>query len=74
MIDYKEMVQRLEAENKLIDLPEAQREANKWRIKLLQLYHREKVEHTNTIFLDPIAERLVSPDYRCTPAKLLNTD
>lgn len=74
MIDYKEMIHRLEAENQLIDLPESQREANKWRMKLLELYHREKVEHTSTIFLDPIAERLTSPSYRCTPAKLLSTD
>lgn len=74
MMDYKDMIKRLEAENQLIDLPEAQREANKWRIKLIELCHREKGAHTNTIFLDPISERLAAPDYRCTPAKFLNTD
>lgn len=73
MIDYKQLIERLERQNLLPDVSEAQRESNEWRIHWLKMMNRPKAPTGEYKRLDLISERLNEGDFRCTPNKLLTT-
>lgn len=74
MMNYKEMVARLEYENALIDTTDAQREVNTWRIKWLEALHRDKPAYEPTNSTDVILEVLKQPGFRFSPNFLLKED
>lgn len=73
MTDYVQMIEQLKRQNDLPDTTQAQREANNFRIQWLILLHQEKPSYTPTNATDVLYECLKNPDYRCTPAYLLNS-
>ena len=72
MMDAEQFIKRLEAQNKLPDTTEAQREANAYRIKYIKLINRpNKTPKEPYVRLDPVSERLKDPNFTCTPSSLL---
>ncbi|WML40756.1 hypothetical protein RCG19_03430 [Neobacillus sp. OS1-2] len=71
MMDYKQVIERLEKQNMNPDTTEAQREANNFRISWLKMIHREKPSKTKTVFYDAVQQRLVHGN-SVTPNGLLN--
>ncbi|MGN7398065.1 hypothetical protein [Peribacillus frigoritolerans] len=71
MMDVEQFIKRLEAQNKLPDTTEAQREANAYRIKCIKLINRPKTPEEPYVRLDPVSERLKDPNFTCTLSSLL---
>lgn len=71
MVSYK---QRLINQNNDPNTNDGQREANDYRLKLLELFEREKPEREPYHSTDVIMERLNDTSYRFTPNKLLSAD
>lgn len=71
MVSYKRM---LINQNNNPNTNDGQREANDYRLKLLELFEREKPEREPYHSTDVIMERLNDASYRFTPNKLLSAD
>lgn len=71
MMDAEQFIKRLEAQNELPDTTEAQREANAYRIRHIELINRPKTPKEPYVRLDPVFERLKDPNFTCTPNRLL---
>lgn len=71
-MDYEKYIERLKDENTRIDVTDAQREANEWRIKIIKLMNRTPSPDSPYVRLDPITERIRNPQYRNTPNMLLD--
>ncbi|QKE76214.1 hypothetical protein HPK19_25735 (plasmid) [Arthrobacter citreus] len=71
MIDYNQLIQKLEDENNRVDTSEGQREANAFRIKYIKLINRPKQPNAPYVRLNPVQDRLDDKEYRLTPNGLL---
>lgn len=69
--DYQKKIEQLEKENERFDTTEAQREANKWRVKQLKHLIKPKPPVTNYMRLDPIRERLKDESFTVRPSHFL---
>ncbi|WP_285765892.1 hypothetical protein [Peribacillus sp. SI8-4] len=73
MMDYKQVIKKLEDENSRINTSEGQKEANEFRIKWIKELHEEKPPYTPSKFTDIVMERMFDRSYSCTPNRVLNS-
>ena len=71
MTNWKEIVSKFERQLDNSDLTTGERDALKHRIKWITMLHREKPSYQPTKATDPVYEALTNPNYRGTPASLL---
>ncbi|MBV7505649.1 hypothetical protein KW850_10315 [Bacillus sp. sid0103] len=71
MTDYKQIIEQLKQQNMNPNTSESQREANSFRVKWLEMLHKEKPAPTKIVFYDAVQQRLAH-GYSITPNKLLH--
>ncbi|MEH6946217.1 hypothetical protein V7068_03950 [Bacillus sp. JJ634] len=69
---YETLIKRLEDENSRVDTTKAQKEANQWRIRYLQMTNRpKKSSETPYVRIDAVRNALTKPGYTCAPNRIL---
>lgn len=72
MMDYEKLIEKLEDENKRVDISPAQKEVNLHRINWIKLVNRPKppVDQPYTP-LNPIVEKIKNSNFQLNPNALL---
>lgn len=71
MLDYEQVIKKLEDENERPNITEAQKEVNEWRIKYIKLMNRPKTVDEPYTYKNPVVEALKDPNFTCAPNLIL---